>query len=71
MKTATYETVQAADVRHGSGATDILRKAVKAVSTWNKRRLAIRELSTLTDRQLDDIGLLRAEIPSVVQKLVK
>lgn len=71
MKTATFDATQVADVRHGSAVTDVIRRTGNALSTWNKRRLAIRELSTLSDRQLADIGLLRAEIPSVVDKLLK
>lgn len=71
MKTATFDTVQAAGVRHGTGISELLRKAVHSVSIWNKRRLAIRELYALSDRQLADIGLLRGEIPTVVDKLLK
>ena len=33
------------------------------------QRRAIRELSRLSDRQLDDIGLVRDEIPVVVERL--
>jgi len=71
MKTATLHTGHVADVRGGFAGSDIVRKAVQAVSTWHKRRVAIRELSALSDRQLADIGLMRAEIPSVVEKLTK
>jgi len=71
MKTATFDTTQVAGVRHGSGVTDVIRRTVRAFSTWNKRRLAIRELYSLSDRQLADIGLYRADIPSVVDKLIK
>ena len=71
MKTATLDNVQVADTRRGSGVTDVIRRTAAALSTWNKRRVAIRELSGLSDRQLADIGLLRAEIPGVVDKLLK
>lgn len=71
MKTATFDTPRVADVRTGSGFADTLRKAGRAMSTWQKRRLAIRELYALSDRQLADIGLIRGEIPAVVDKLMK
>lgn len=71
MKTATFDTAQVLDERQGSAVTDVVRRTAKALGTWNKRRLAIRELSALSDRQLADIGLLRAEIPGVVDQLLK
>lgn len=71
MKTATFDTLHVADVRRGAGVTDFIRKTANAVSTWNKRRVAIRELNALSDRQLSDIGLLRADIPEVVEHLTK
>ena len=38
----------------------------KAVSQWQERRTAVRELSELDDRMLSDIGISRSEIPAVV-----
>ena len=35
----------------------------------HERRVAIRELSALSDRQLDDIGVVRAQIPEIVYAL--
>lgn len=35
-----------------------------------RRRLAIRDLGTLSDRQLDDIGIARYQIPEVVDGLL-
>jgi uncharacterized protein YjiS (DUF1127 family) len=67
---ATY-TAEVAEVRRGSAVGDVFRKAGKAIGTWNKRRTAIQELSALSDRQLADIGLLRGDIPSIVNDLVK
>ena len=71
MKTATIETPQVADVRHGAGISDIVRKTAARMSTWNKRRVALKELYALSDRQLADIGLIRGDIPTVVDKLLK
>ncbi|MDZ7839837.1 MAG: DUF1127 domain-containing protein [Gammaproteobacteria bacterium] len=71
MKTATFDTAPAAVVHRGSGISDMIRKSANAMSTWHKRRMAIRELYALSDRQLADIGLIRGEIPTVVDKLLK
>lgn len=35
---------------------------------WRRYRNAVNELSRLTNRELDDIGISRAEIPLVVRK---
>ena len=74
MKTAdlypTYDS-EVAETRRGFAFGDVLRKIGTAFSTWNRRRSAIQELSALSDRQLADIGLLRADIPSVVDDLLK
>ncbi len=48
-----------------------IRWAVEAVQHRRLRRASIRELSALTDHQLKDIGLLRAEIPAVVDKFLQ
>ncbi len=72
MKTATFDTAAPiAGGRTGSGVSDMFRKAGNAMNIWHKRRVAIRELYALSDRQLADIGLIRGEIPAVVDKLLK
>ncbi|KPQ07967.1 MAG: putative conserved small protein [Rhodobacteraceae bacterium HLUCCA12] len=40
-----------------------------AIAAWNDRRITRRELSKLSDRELDDIGLCRADIDTVVSQL--
>jgi len=71
MKTAILDNVQVADLPKGSGIAGAFRKAAKSVRTWNKRRHAIRELYALSDRQLADIGVIRGEIPTLVDKMLK
>ncbi len=50
------------------GAVSILRvvdtviAVEKAVIRWNQKRITRKELSRLSDRQLDDVGLCRADL---------
>lgn len=71
MKTATLDNVHVADLPKGSSIAGTFRKAATSVRTWNKRRQAIRELHALSDRQLADIGVIRGEIPTLVDKMLK
>ena len=45
-----------------------IRRLVAAVARRHRRRAAIRSLESLNDYQLKDIGLGRADIPSIVAK---
>ena len=38
-------------------------------ATWNDRRITRRELAKLSDRELEDIGLCRADIDLVVDQI--
>lgn len=53
-------------VGHGHGVTHTLVHALQtlraAVSHWNDARMTRKALSKLTDRELDDIGLIRGDI---------
>lgn len=71
MKTAILDNFHVAGLPAESGFANTFRKAAKSVSTWNKRRLAIRELYALSDRQLADIGVIRGEIPTLVDNMLK
>jgi uncharacterized protein YjiS (DUF1127 family) len=42
-----------------------LRAWVAAFVAWREKRAAINELQMLTDRELADIGLTRADVPRV------
>ncbi|MBB4302144.1 uncharacterized protein YjiS (DUF1127 family) [Rhodobium orientis] len=51
-----------------SGPATWIRRLVGPVVRWRDRRTAIRALESLNDHQLKDIGLGRADIPSIVAK---
>ncbi|WP_209424902.1 DUF1127 domain-containing protein [Pararhodobacter sp. SW119] len=40
-----------------------------AFSAWNDRRITRRELAKLSDRELEDIGLCRADIDTVIDQI--
>jgi len=39
------------------------------LASWNDRRITRRELSRLSDRELEDIGLTRGDIDSIVSRI--
>ncbi len=57
----------------GHGVVSQLRAWLQNLRTTlrrnHERRTAIRALSALSDRQLDDIGVVRGQIPEIVQTL--
>lgn len=53
----------------GSSVWGWLQNLRAALHRSHERRVAIRELSALSDRQLADIGIIRSQIPEVVQTL--
>jgi uncharacterized protein YjiS (DUF1127 family) len=42
-----------------------LSRFVAAIADWRRRQAVMREMETLTDRELADIGLTRADLPRV------
>lgn len=54
-----------------ASAIDTVHLAAATVTLWNKRRIAIRELMALDDRMLQDIGVCRDDIYSIVDKRLK
>lgn len=47
-----------------------LKSFSEKLAAWRRYRDAVRELSQLTDRELDDIGIRRGDIESVVRESV-
>jgi uncharacterized protein YjiS (DUF1127 family) len=52
-------------------ASDILHGLVARLGYWRRYRATLRELGGLTDRQLADIGVLRANIPTVARSAAR
>jgi len=42
-----------------------IKTITEKLGAWRRYRDAIRELSQLTDRELDDIGIRRGDIPFI------
>jgi uncharacterized protein YjiS (DUF1127 family) len=53
---------------HGIGLFRLVVDAVRWVVTWPRRQAVLDELSRLTDRELNDIGLNRGEIRAVFSR---
>ena len=47
-----------------------LKTISEKLAAWRRYREAVRELSLLSDRELDDIGLRRGDIEFVVRRWV-
>ena len=45
----------------------VISDALAAFIGWNDARITRKALSTLTDRELDDIGLIRGDIDNVAK----
>lgn len=49
------------------GLGGVVAKFASLLTTWNDARVTRRELSRLSDRELDDIGLSRADIERIAR----
>ncbi len=63
----TYGTVPVQASR-ATGLVRMVADAFRWVATWPRRQAVLDELSRLTDRELTDIGLNRAELRSVFSR---
>ncbi len=63
---AAFETSRPA---HGSmtAVSSLIARTFGALSAWNDSRITRKSLSSLTDRELEDIGLVRGDIDAVAQ----
>lgn len=58
-------------LRRANGLEAIIRRIVSGISRWHRRGIAIRQLRSLGDQRLADIGLDRSQIVSTVDKMIK
>lgn len=67
---AVYENTRALNASAGfSGRIGLFfASMVSAVAAWNDARVTRNALSSLSDRELEDIGLCRGDIDFVVSK---
>ena len=47
-----------------------LKTITEKLASWRRYREAVRELSQLSDRELDDIGIRRGDIEFIVSRSV-
>ena len=46
----------------------MLKNVVETIRSWHRRRVCIRELAQLTDRELADLGIYRSDIASIARE---
>ena len=65
---AAFDTTRPTKFGIGSGIrlNGVMNALLDAFSTWNDKRATRNMLGKLTDRELDDIGLLRGDIDRIV-----
>jgi len=51
--------------------TEMLTSLIRYVQAWRQYGEAIRELSTLNDRELADLGITRSDIPHIAREQVR
>ncbi len=64
MKMSTMELNRSVAV---GGVGNVVSNFFAMLSTWNDARVTRRELSRLSDRELDDIGLCRGDIERIAR----
>ncbi len=65
---AAIEITRVSNGRTGRVGT-LLASAFGAVAAWNDARVTRNSLSKLSDRELEDIGLIRGDIDVVASKI--
>jgi uncharacterized protein YjiS (DUF1127 family) len=51
----------------GFGATTVLADLVGKIAAWNDARVTRKNLRALSDRELDDLGLVRGDIEDIAR----
>ncbi|WP_102108810.1 DUF1127 domain-containing protein [Oceaniglobus roseus] len=52
-------------VTANAGVSSLIQRTLAAVIAWNDSRVTRKSLGRLTDRELDDIGLVRGDIENI------
>lgn len=60
-------TVELAQMSGAMGRPSLFGRIVATVTAWNDARITRRELSSLTEAELDDIGLCRGDIERIAR----
>ena len=66
LRAAGFRVSEAATGSRGSFAAALLRAIAAPFVRWYRRNEAYRQLASLDDRMLSDIGISRADIPALV-----
>lgn len=48
-----------------------IKKIANKLNAWRRYRVSVRELSRLSDRELSDLGIVRADIEFVARRSVR
>ncbi|WP_424134427.1 DUF1127 domain-containing protein [Roseomonas chloroacetimidivorans] len=67
QQVSAAELLRQANEARNAAARSGLKRLVARFAAWLERRRAEAELNSLTDRELADIGLTRAEIPFLLR----
>ncbi len=68
MAISIYDTTRPSPLSVGGQIGGIFVSAVNTATQWREARRTERLLSELTDRELADVGLTRADIPRVARR---
>ncbi len=60
-------TIDASRQVHSAHSGGFILSAINALIAWNDNRVTRKALSTLTDRELDDIGLCRGDLEEITR----
>lgn len=67
---AAFEVTRAPSVAANRGlVSNFFASAAAAVVAWNDQRMTRNALSKLSNRELDDIGLVRGDIDAIAEKV--
>lgn len=68
---ANIETTRPAAGFFAGTFVNVIAPAFGAISDWNNQRVTRNALSKLSDRELDDIGLVRGDIDMIARGVIR